>query len=463
MTRGARRVIQISAIAWLATLGVTAPQTSRAGAYGISKVALAGEVAPGTGGAVHANGFFSVALNDAGEVAFLNDLSGGVPTWGAFLYDGSGGQAVSLSGDAAADTGGGSYLVPGGFPALNEAGELSFMAAVSGGTASSGIFVAAAAAADIAAVVAGQAAPDTGGGSFDGSLSSLNRHGLNDAGAVVFADTVSGGTASSGVFLASGGGHAAVALAGESAPDTGGGVYDDFGAPAVDASGSVVFPAIVAGGTTAGGLFKASAGVDSLLAHVGDTAPGTAGGGFADFLFPELNASGTVVFLSDVTGGSATGGIFRIESGVPSAVVVEHDAAPGTGGGTFASITGLAALNDAGDVAFSAVVTGGASEAGVFQFVAATGQIVPVVLFGEAAPDSGGASFAQFGAVDVNDAGQVALQATLSDGNTGIFLATESTPVPAASALALAVLAAGLLGGALASRRSLRRGRSPLW
>lgn len=462
MTRGTRRLIQISATACVAVFALAAPGASRAGPYAIAKIAVAGEVAPGTGGAAYANGFFSVALNDVGEVAFLDDLTGGVPTWGAFLYDGSGGQAVSLSGDAAPQTGGGSYLVPGGFPVLNDAGEISFMAAVTGGTASGGIFVATAGGADVAAVASGQTAPGAGG-SFDGSLSDLNRHGLNDAGAVAFADTVSGGSASSGVFLASGGGHTAVALAGETAPDTGGGVYDGFGAPAVNSGGTVVFPAMVAGGSTSGGLFADSAGVDSLLASVGDPAPGTGGGAFTDFLYPEVNANDAVVFLSDVTGGSATGGIFRIDGGAPSAVVVENDSAPGTGGGSFTAITGLAAINDAGDIAFSAVVSGGSSEAGVFRFAAATGQIAPVVLFGEAAPDSGGATFAQFGSVDVNDAGQVALQATLSNGNTGVFLATESTPVPAAPALALVVLGAGLVGAAVASRRSLRRGRPPIW
>jgi hypothetical protein len=448
MTRQSQRAIQISVLAWVVALVLAAPQAVHAGQYAISKIAIAGEVAPGAGGKLYGNSFFSVALNDAGEVAFFNDLTGSFPSWGAFLYDSFGGQAVVLSGETAPGTGGGSYLIQGGYPALNEAGEISFMAAVSGGAAASGIFVTPAIGGDLAAVVAGQAAPGTGGGSFDGSLSSLNRHGLNASGVVAFADTVSGGSTASGVFLASGGAHAAVALAGESAPDTGGGVYDDFGAPTLNDAGTVVFPALVAGGSVTGGLFASSAGVDSLLARVGDPAPGT-GGTFADFVFPEVNASGTVLFLANLTGSAATGGVFRVEGGTASAVIVELDTAPGTGGGTYATLTGLATLNDAGDVAFSATIAGGTTEAGVFRIDAASGEVVPVVLFGEAA---------QFGAVDVNDAGQVALQATLSDGNTGIFLASEPMPVPAASTLALMALGAGMLGAARASHRQLTRG-----
>ena len=76
-----------------------------------------------------------------------------------------------------------------------------------------------------------------------------------------------------------------------------------------------------------------------------------------------------------------------------------------------------------------------------------------MALFGESAPGSGGATFAQFGYVDVNDPGQIAFQATLSDGNSGLFLASPSTPVPATPALALAALAAALLAAARTVKR----------
>jgi hypothetical protein len=453
MTDLRRRCIEISLWSLLAAVTLTAPVAVRASGYGVAKVVLAGEAAPGAGGALHGSGFFSVALNAAGEVAFLNDLTGETPSWGAFLYGAAGNAAVSITGESAPGTGGGSYLAMGGFPALNDAGELSFMAVVSGGTSSSGIFADTGAGADVPVVVAGQTAPSTGGGTFEGTLADLNRHALNAAGAVAFIDTVSGGTAASGVFLHSGGSHSAVSLAGDSAPGTGAGVYGEFESPALSDSGDVVFPALVTGGSASGGLFVDAAGVDSALVLVGDTAPGTGGGTFADFLVPEVNASGVVVFLSNVSGSTATGGIFRHADGSVDAVVVENDAAPGTGGGTYATLTSLAALNEFGDIVFSAAIAGGTTDAGLFRFDAATGQIAPVALFGESAPGSGGATFAQFGYVDVNDPGQIAFQATLSDGNSGLFLASPSTPVPATPALALAALAAALLAAARTVKR----------
>jgi hypothetical protein len=244
-------------------------------------------------------------------------------------------------------------------------------------------------------------------------------------------------------------------LEGEAAPGTGGGEYDGFEAPALNDAGDVVFPAFVIGGSVGRGLFRDSGGVDSALALAGDPAPDTGGGTFVDFLYPDFNASGDVAFLANVNGGSATGGIFRISGGVVNAVAVEHGTAPGTGGGTYAVVTSLAPLNQGGDVVFSAALTGGSVDAGVFRFDAASGQVVPVALFGEIAPDGGGATFAQFGFVDLNDAGQVALQATLSDENRGLFLASAPPAVPALPAAGLVALLAGLLttGWAMASAR----------
>jgi hypothetical protein len=323
-----------------AGLLVAPPSPAAANGYTLEKVAIAGDNVPGTGGAHHANSFFSVVLNELSEVAFLNDLTGGVPSWGLFLHGPSGKATLSLAGDAVSGTGGGTYFLPGGFANVNDKGEASLMAVVAGGSASSGIFLDSGGGTDLPVVVAGQPAPDTGGGFFDGGLNSLNLHSLNAAGDVAFVDTVNGGSKGSGVFLYSGGVHSAVSLEGDSAPGTAGGVYDGFEAPAMNDAGEVVFPAFVVGGSVGRGLFlDAGSGVDSVLALEGDAAPGTGGGSFVDFLFPHSNESGDVAFLANVLGGTATGGVFRISGGVVSAVAVENGTAPGTGGGTYAVIT----------------------------------------------------------------------------------------------------------------------------
>ncbi len=446
-TRGAMRFLVISAAVGIA-LGATG--AARASGHSVEKVAIAGDVAPDGGGALHDNSFFSAVLNDAGEVAFLNDLTGGVPGWGVFRYGPGGDAGLSFEGDTAPGTGG-SYFLPGGFASLNDDGDVSFMAVALSGSAIGGIFLDSGGGADIAIVVEGEPAPDTGGGSFDGAINALNSHSLNAGGDLAFTDTVSGGGVGSGVFRYSGGVKTSVSLEGDGAPGTGGGVYDGFEAPAINDAGDVVFPANVLGGSGATrGLFRDSGGVDSMLALAGDPAPDTGGGTFVDFLFPDQNANGDVAFLSNVTGGAATGGVFRIVGGVVDAIAVDGGVAPGTGGGTYATITSIAPINQAGDVAFSATLTGGVVDAGVFLYEASAGQVEPVVLFGEAAPDAGGASFAQFGFVDINDAGQIVLQATLSDANLGLFLASPPAPVPALATGGALVLAAALLGGALA-------------
>jgi len=459
MVKRGGSAIRLAALALALGLALDAAGPARASGYSVEKIALAGDVAPDAGGALHDNSFFSAALNDAGEVAFSNDLTGGGPGWGVFRYGPGGDAGLSFEGDTAPSTGGAAYFLPGRFTEVNDGGEVSFMAVALGGSAIGGIFLDSGGGPDLAIVVEGEAAPDTGGGSFDGAINALNFHSLNAGGDVAFTDTVSGGSVGSGVFRYSGGVKASVSLEGDSAPDTGGGVYDGFETPVLNDTGDVVFPAFVVGGSGATrGLFRDSGGVDSMLALEGDPAPDTGGGSFVDFLFPDLNANGDVAFLSDVTGGSAIGGAFRIVSGVVSAIAVEGAVAPGTGGGTYATITSLAAINQAGDVAFSATLSGGSVDAGVFLFDASAGQVAPVALFGESAPDSGGASFAQFGFVDINDAGQIVLQATLSDAKLGLFLASPPVPpvpaLPVGGALALAV---ALAGSALASGLRPRR------
>jgi hypothetical protein len=454
MAKHTRGSIQSILLALSVGLLLAPPSPASASGHTVTKIAIAGEVAPDTGGALHDNSFFSVVLNDEGEVAFLNDLTGGGPGWGLFLYGPGGSAGLSLEGDTAPETGGGSYFLPGGFTSVNDDGEASFMAVALGGSATSGIFLDSGGGADLAVVVAGQSAPGTGGGTFDGALNALNAHSLNAGGDVAFTDTVTGGTIGSGVFRYSGGARTSVSLEGDSAPGTGGAVYDGFESPAMNDAGDVVFPAFLVGGSGATrGLFRDSGGVGAMLGLEGDLAPDTGGGTLVDFLFPDQNANGDVAFLSDVTGGTATGGVFRIVGGSVSAVAVDGGTAPGTGGGTYATITSLAPINQAGDVAFSATLAGGSVDAGVFWFDASAGQVVSVALFGEPAPDSGGATFAQFGFVDINTAGEIVLQATLSDARTGLFLASPPLAVPTLSVGGMLALAAALLGSAWAFGR----------
>lgn len=155
----------------------------------------------------------------------------------------------------------------------------------------------------------------------------------------------------------------------------------------------------------------------------------------------------------NVSGGTATGGVFLFKPGTGAiSVAVEDGLAPGTGGGRYAVVPAGPDLNDAGDAVFSAALAGGSADGGVFVRNGATGLVAPVALSGTPAPDSGGATFDQFDLVAINDGGQVAFHTTLSDGTRGVYLATPAPPVvPMLSAAGRALLFALLLAGAAAT------------
>jgi hypothetical protein len=404
--------------------------------WDIQKIALGGELVSATGGA-RANGFLSVALSDAGEVVYLNELQGGAASWAAFRLAAYGEEIVFLEGDTAPS--GGTYLFASGLARTNDLRDVTLMAIVSGGSASTGIFRDASGT-ESAAALPGNTAPGTAGGSYAGSPNGWSLHDLNATGSIAFVSDVTGGSVASGVFIEAPGSAVAVALEGETAPGTGG-VYAGFDSAALSDGGVVVFPALVSGGSHPSGLFRVSGGSGSALALVGEPAPGTGGGSFADFLYPVVNDAGSVLFLSNVSGATPGGGIFLHVAGALQAVAVEGDVAPGSGGATYAVVPGLPDLNAGGDVVFASALLGGSASAGVFLYDGSSAEARPVVLSEQAAPDADGASFLSFDLVATNDLRQVAFQAELSDGRRGLFLATPSgVGVPALPTVGFALL-----------------------
>jgi len=258
---------------------------------------------------------------------------------------------------------------------------------------------------------------------------------------------VTGGTATAGVFTSADGSFDFVALEGGSAPGTGG-TYTAFQNPAINDGADVVFVADVSGGTAISGLFFAPAGgADAAIALEGDAAPGTGGGSFTSFLFPRVNASGVVTFLANVAGGVATGGVFAYDGVGLVAIAVDGGPATGTGG-TFATVTSFAPVSDAGRVAFSGTIAGGSVSAAIFLYDLATAGLGPIVTSATPAPGAGSATFDLFGIVDLNEVDDVAFQAELSDENLGLFLASEPAAVPTLGSVGglLVVIALGGIG-----------------
>src|SRR5438132_515682 len=154
-----------------------------------------------------------------------------------------------------------------------------------------------------------------------------------------------------------------VVVAGQPAP--GGGVFERFSievlpvvAP-VNSHGHVAFFATILRGRTSEGYFRATGRRIDTIAAQGDAAPG--GGTFSGFgrhPIPALNEAGDVAIAAAVSGGKTVEGIFATTGRRLRAVAVVGGAAPGIASGTFANLD-APALNDRGDVAFLATVRRG--------------------------------------------------------------------------------------------------------
>jgi hypothetical protein len=418
--------------------------------YTLSTIALQGAPAPGTTDAFGA--FLDVALDEAGRVGFGAPLSSGFPNAGVWVDEGSGPVLRTRTGHPAPAPYPGTFGPFSAYTRLDGSGRAAYAAILTGSV--DGIYLDTAGA-DSVLVAEGSAAPVPPGGTLGATISNVGFFGMNAAGDIAFRSNVTGGTHPRGVFHRSAAGVMQL-LAGAGDSVFGGAeTYSSFGYPALNDGGTVAFEAVTTGGPASPGLFADTGSGTLALARAGDPAPGTGGGTLVNFLYPAINASGSVAFLSNVTGGSAAGGFFVASSAVES-VVVAGQSLPGAG-----PITTIASLPDIasdGSVAMSLAFGSGPVAGGVW--VHDAGVYTPVALAGEIAPSSGGAAFASFGFLSRNDAGRVAFVATLNDARTGIFLATPvppPAPVPLMTGPGLPLLALLLAGTAAARLRRAAR------
>jgi hypothetical protein len=175
---------------------------------------------------------------------------------------------------------------------------------------------------------------------------------LNESGQVAFAAGLTGGSSTSGLFAGLPGSLSAVALQGTPAPA--GGNYNTFPSlPRLNGAGQVAFVANLTGGSSTRGIFAGLPGALSTVALQGTPAP--VGGNYSGIISPVLNESGQVAFAAGLTGGSATSGLFTGLPGSLSAVALQGTPAPA--GSNYNSLLNFA-LNGAGQVAFTANLTG---------------------------------------------------------------------------------------------------------
>ncbi|HEX8323466.1 MAG TPA: choice-of-anchor tandem repeat NxxGxxAF-containing protein [Tepidisphaeraceae bacterium] len=377
-------------------------------------VALSGTAAPGGGSY---NGFDIPVLNGAGQVAFRASLTGTDGASNEGIFVGAPGSVVTVVRTGTAVPGGGTYS---GFgrPVLNGAGQVAFQAGWTGGTSTVGIFAGGPGA--IAVVARNNTAAPAGGNYQFFSAPVLNR-----GGQVAFNASLTGGTSATGIFAGVPGLIAAVALRGTAAP--GGENYDFFSSinsPALSGTGQVGFYSQLTGGTGFGnfGIFAGAPGSIAVAARSGTAAP--AGGNYRGLGFtnPGLNEAGQVAFTADLTGGTSNQGFF---TGTPGAITaVALNGAPAPAGGNYEGFNGEEGflVNGAGQVAFYAfLISGGTSNEGLF--VGRPSSVVAVALGGTAAPGGGSFSSFDFDNPTLNGAGQVAFTATLS--GSGITSAND--------------------------------------
>lgn len=415
----------------------------QAGATQQAAIATSGDPAPGAGGSFDV--FYGVfEPNASGEVTFTSSVSGGTATYGVFRASPAH-EALALEGDAAPGTGGGSFDYVIGL-SMNAAGDVLFAGSSFVAPLFQGFFVGGDA--GVAPLFfAGEPAPGTGGG----SISDFSSAALDDLGRVVFTGVVSGGSVASGLFRWDAGTLAALVLEGEPAPGTGGGSFSGFlGEVATNAAGEVAFYASVAGGSATEGIFRDSGSGTTAVAVSGDPAPG--GGSFTSFEgLPSLNASGEVAFTGDVAGVPGDG-IFVESGGSLTAVARVGDSAPGTTGAYEQLLS--PDLNDSGDVAFQASIDDPPGSGGLFARRA--GSVELVVLNGDPAP--GGGSFISTGPPKLAGNGDVVYHGTALDGSTprwGIFRATQGAAVPGLGPLGLLASALGLLAAGRSRSRAV--------
>lgn len=438
-------IVCVALALWLA------PPATAAQNHTLTPIVLRGEAAPGT-----ASTFldfelpFSITENGAAFVADLSGINGGNDA--VYADVGAGLELVALSGAPAPGFPGASYADLGRVQ-LNASGKVVYYGSTWDGVTGDEALFRWASGNTTVLLKEGDAAPSPGI-----VFASFNSPSLDDAGVVVFwgdTDEVGVGSYQEGIFELSGGVVTALVWGDDTAPGTGGGEFGSLGAPHLNAAGDVAFAATVTGGSAQHGIFRASGGALEALVLQGDVLPGTGGGtaDWLDFSRIDMNAAGTVAFVADVVGASVVRGVFTISAGVITPVALNGDVAPGSGGAVFDFLRRNVAIDEAGEVAYRSDLSGGSASQGLFRGGTA------VALLGEPLPGTGGGfvgTMSERPAMTASGATGFKTNVFQGVGGSGLFRGTP--PVPAVPGLS--PWAAGALALLLASWGAHRLGEA---
>jgi hypothetical protein len=374
-------------------------------------LATTGEAAP-AGGTYLPLSFVTVRLNARHEVAFDAVITGPPVTTGVFVGHGTTTSTIALGAnpDPAAPSFGSVAD-----PFITPNGDVVFTVNGSDVFTSNGRTI-------VPLVRDGDQAP--GGGTLTPSVRATNDHG-----AIAYVAFVSGATETQAIFRTDGTQTVAIARD-DIAPPTGG-MFTAFFDPAINDRGQVAFETEMTGGSADFGIFRGEGGELTPVFVANQTAPG--GAILADFSNPAINAHGQVGALAMLTNGGS--GLFVGDGAEAVAIALEGESAPK--GGTYRDRSGRGftfpspfRLNDRGEVAFDAKLTGGTSLSGIFR--GDGDRTTTVALAGTSAPGTTG-TFESFGDIKLGNDGRVAFTATLAVGvggvdssnNKGIWIGTS--------------------------------------
>jgi hypothetical protein len=284
-------------------------------------VAEEGQLAPG-GGSFTA--FRQPSINDAGDIAFFGDLASGE---GVFVEPAAGAMfAVALAGDPA--PGGGTFDRFDGVARINAAGDVAFLARVSGGA--NGIFLYDSGTATISSearvgdlTLDGREICDFIAPAVGLGATSTAFHVSTKVSCVNALET-----ALTGIYRTTGLGIDRVALQNDPTPIGGTTYANFFGDPDLNEIDEVLFRASITG--TVGGvglfLFDPVGPTTIKVAKTGDGAP--LGGALRTITEPNLTNGGRAGFRANVKNtGAANQGIYLFD-GVDEAVVRRGDPVP---------------------------------------------------------------------------------------------------------------------------------------
>ena len=291
--------------------------------------------------------------------------------------------------------------------------------------------------------ISGQSAPGTGAG---GTFSSFALPLLTHAGQAAFLAEVSGSKSSIGLFRKSADGKPTpFAVQGQSATGAGAGTFSDFLSLDLNNAGEAAFVADITGGTSIQGLYRGSSdGTLSAIALQDQLAAGAGAGRFSRLSNARLNDAGQAAFEATITGGTSAGGLYRSDpGGTPTVIALRGQNAAGTGAGTFSSFSAFA-LNDTGVTAFRGFIAGGSSAQGIYR---SSGNSTPTAtaLLGQSAPESGAGTFSRLSNPALNNAGQTAFLASIDGGTIrqGIYRSNSDNSLTAIALLGQSATDAG--------------------